>query len=80
MEPEAREVIARNLHRNFIDHAEYPRTAEIADRCLRILHHLFHGRVDPDAPGTACAGSSEAAARRADGPHRPRLLNQPFRG
>jgi glutamate decarboxylase len=60
MEPEAREVIARNLHRNFIDHAEYPRTAEIANRCVRILHHLFHGHGDPDAPGTACAGSSEA--------------------
>jgi glutamate decarboxylase len=29
MEPEAREVILGGLHRNFIDHAEYPRTAEI---------------------------------------------------
>ena len=27
MEPEAVAVIAANLHRNFIDHAEYPRTA-----------------------------------------------------
>jgi glutamate decarboxylase len=35
MEPEARVVIERNLHRNFIDHAEYPRTAEIGRRCLR---------------------------------------------
>jgi glutamate decarboxylase len=60
MEPEARAVIALNLHRNFIDHAEYPRTAEIANRCVRILHHLFHGEGEPDAPGTACAGSSEA--------------------
>ena len=60
MEPEAREVIIRNLHRNFIDHAEYPRTAEIAKRCVRMLHHLFHGEGEPDAPGTACAGSSEA--------------------
>jgi glutamate decarboxylase len=32
MEPEARQVIAENLHRNFIDHAEYPRTAEVARR------------------------------------------------
>ena len=31
MEPEAR-IIAENLHRNFIDHAEYPRTAEIEQR------------------------------------------------
>jgi len=60
MEPEARAVVALNLHRNFIDHAEYPRTAEIANRCVRILHHLFGGDGEPDAPGTACAGSSEA--------------------
>ena len=26
MEPEARLVIEQNLHRNFIDHAEYPQT------------------------------------------------------
>jgi glutamate decarboxylase len=60
MEPEAREVIVRNLHRNFIDHAEYPRTAEISRRCVRMLHHLFHGEGEPVEPGTACAGSSEA--------------------
>lgn len=60
MEPEARAVIADNLHRNFIDHAEYPRTAEVARRCVRILHDLFHGPGEPTAPGTACAGSSEA--------------------
>lgn len=60
MEPEAREVIAENLHRNYIDHAEYPQTAEIARRCVRMLHHLFGGEGEPEAPGTACAGSSEA--------------------
>jgi glutamate decarboxylase len=60
MEPEARAVIAANLHRNFIDHAEYQRTAEISKRCVRMLHGLFHGDGEPDAPGTACAGSSEA--------------------
>jgi glutamate decarboxylase len=32
MEPEAQRIIANNLHRNFIDHAEYPRTAEIEQR------------------------------------------------
>jgi glutamate decarboxylase len=60
MEPEAVAVIAANLHRNFIDHAEYPRTAELARRCVRMLHGLFRGTGEPDAPGTACAGSSEA--------------------
>src|SRR5256714_14785348 len=37
MEPEAIDVIALNLHRNFIDHPEYPRTAEVAKRCVRML-------------------------------------------
>ena len=60
MEPEARMVIAANLHRNYIDHAEYPRTAEVSRRCVRMLHDLFHGVGEPDEPGTACAGSSEA--------------------
>ncbi len=60
MEPEARAVIVANLHRNWIDHAEYPRTAEVSRRCVRMLHDLFHGVGEPDSPGTACAGSSEA--------------------
>jgi glutamate decarboxylase len=60
MDPEARAVILANLHRNYIDHAEYPRTAEISKRCVRMMHCLFNGEGEPDAPGTACAGSSEA--------------------
>jgi glutamate decarboxylase len=60
MEPEARAVILANLHRNYIDHAEYPRTAEIAARCVRMLNQLFHGDPAAESPGTACAGSSEA--------------------
>ena len=60
MEPEARVIIDENLHRNYIDHAEYPRTAEISRRCLRMLRDLFHGDGEPNEPGAACAGSSEA--------------------
>src|SRR4051812_27045524 len=37
MEPEAQRIIAENLFRNFIDHAEYPQTAEIEQRCIRML-------------------------------------------
>src|SRR5690606_10551022 len=29
-------------------------------RCVRMIHDLFNGPGDPDAPGTACVGSSEA--------------------
>lgn len=60
MEDEARQVISENLHRNYIDHAEYPRTAEISKRCVRMIHDLFNGPGDPDSPGTATVGSSEA--------------------
>jgi len=42
MEPEAQRIIAENLHRNFIDHAEYPQTAEIEQRCIRMLASLFN--------------------------------------
>ena len=41
-------LIDENLHRNFIDHAEYPQTFEIEQRCIRMLAELFHapGRDD----------------------------------
>src|SRR3954471_1106306 len=58
MEPEAQRVIAENLHRNYIDHAEYPQTAEIERRCIRMLADLFH--APGDTTGTRTQGSSEA--------------------
>src|SRR6476469_1527263 len=58
MEPEAQRIIAENLHTNFIDHAEYPISAEIEQRCVRMLADLFHA----PGPTTGCRtqGSSEA--------------------
>src|SRR6266496_3293223 len=58
MEPEARYVIEQNLHRNFIDHAEYPQTFEIQQRCIRMLAELFH--APGETTGTSKQGSSEA--------------------
>jgi glutamate decarboxylase len=58
MEPEAQRVIAENLHRNFIDHAEYPQTAEVEQRCIRMLAHLFH--APGETTGARTQGSSEA--------------------
>ena len=58
MEPEARQVIEQNLHRNFIDHAEYPHTFEIQQRCIRMLAELFH--APGETTGTSTQGSSEA--------------------
>jgi glutamate decarboxylase len=58
MEPEAQRVIAGNLHRNFIDHAEYPQTAKIEQRCIRMLADLFH--APGETTGARTQGSSEA--------------------
>ena len=58
MEPQAQRIIAENLHRNFIDHAEYPRTAEIEQRCIRMIADLFH--APGKTTGARTQGSSEA--------------------
>ncbi|MEV7674034.1 glutamate decarboxylase [Streptomyces sp. NPDC088752] len=58
MEPEAQRLIAENLHRNFIDHAEYPISAEIERRCVRMLADLFH--APGGTAGCRTQGSSEA--------------------
>src|SRR3954467_2855778 len=58
MEPEARVLIDQNLHRNFIDHAEYPQVFEIQQRCIRMLAELFH--APGETTGTSTQGSSEA--------------------
>ena len=58
MEPEAQRIIAENLHRNFIDHAEYPISAEIEQRCIRMLADLYH--APGETTGARTQGSSEA--------------------
>ena len=58
MEPEAEQLIAENNYRNFIDHAEYPISAEIEQRCIRMLADLFN--APGETTGARCQGSSEA--------------------
>jgi len=58
MEPEAQRLIAANLYRNFIDHAEYPISAEIEQRCIRMLADLYH--APGETTGARTQGSSEA--------------------
>jgi glutamate decarboxylase len=58
MEPEAKRIVAENLHRNFIDHAEYPISAEIEQRCIRMLADLYH--APGETTGCRTQGSSEA--------------------
>jgi len=58
MEPEAQALIAENNYRNFIDHAEYPISAEIEQRCIRMLADLFN--APGETTGARTQGSSEA--------------------
>jgi glutamate decarboxylase len=58
MEPEAEALIAQTLRVNFIDHAEYPQSAEIEQRCIRMLADLYH--APGETVGTRTQGSSEA--------------------
>ncbi len=58
MEPEAQRLIGENLHRNYIDHAEYPQTAAIEQRCIRMMADLFN--APGETTGTRTQGSSEA--------------------
>jgi glutamate decarboxylase len=58
MEPEAQRIIADNLYRNFIDHAEYPISAEVEQRCIRMLADLYH--APGETTGARTQGSSEA--------------------
>jgi glutamate decarboxylase len=61
MELPAKTMVAENLHRNFIDHAEYPRTAEIEQRCIDMLADLYHAPGEPGGiRGARTQGSSEA--------------------
>ena len=58
MEPEAEQVIHEILRVNFIDHAEYPQSAEIEQRCIRMLADLFN--APGETTGARTQGSSEA--------------------
>jgi glutamate decarboxylase len=58
MEPQAQRLISENLHRNFIDHAEYPRTADLEQRCIHMLADLYN--APGETTGARTQGSSEA--------------------
>lgn len=60
MEPEAEKIIMENLHKNFIDHDEYPQTEVIHNRCINMLARLFNAPEKCKSIGAATIGSSEA--------------------
>ena len=60
MERTAHDLMGECLDKNMIDKDEYPRTADLEQRCVRMLADLWHA-ADPDNPaGCSTTGSSEA--------------------
>jgi glutamate decarboxylase len=59
MEPEAQLLLGETLEKNAIDKSEYPRTAEIENRCVNIIADLWN-TPDDNYMGTSTVGSSEA--------------------
>jgi len=60
MEPQAARLMAECVDKNMIDKDEYPQTAELESRCVRILADLWHAPDPTDAIGCSTTGSSEA--------------------
>jgi glutamate decarboxylase len=54
-------LMAHTADKNMIDKDEYPQTAEIESRCVRILADLWHAPDHGHATGCSTTGSSEAA-------------------
>ncbi|HET8560366.1 MAG TPA: glutamate decarboxylase [Marmoricola sp.] len=59
MDEEADRLYAATFAKNMIDKDEYPQTAEIESRCVRMLADLWHAPAEGDPVGTSTTGSSE---------------------
>ncbi len=60
MEDEAARLMGETLEKNAIDKSEYPRTAELENRCVNILAGLWNAPESAHFIGTSTVGSSEA--------------------
>ncbi|UQA93954.1 glutamate decarboxylase [Streptomyces halobius] len=60
MEPQADVLMAECRDKNMIDKDEYPRTAELENRCVAMLADLWHAPDPAAAVGCSTTGSSEA--------------------
>jgi glutamate decarboxylase len=61
VEPEIRQLMQECLDKNIIDKDEYPQTAEIESRCVRMLADLWNSPDPENSVGCSTTGSSEAA-------------------
>jgi glutamate decarboxylase len=60
MEEHATRLMTETFDKNMIDKDEYPRTAELEARCVRMLSQLWHAPNGAAAVGCSTTGSSEA--------------------
>jgi glutamate decarboxylase len=60
MEPQATRLMTECFDKNMIDKDEYPRTAELEERCVRMLAGLWHAPDPHHVVGCSTTGSSEA--------------------
>lgn len=58
MEPQAERLMSETFDKNMIDKDEYPNTAMIEERCIKIVADLFN--APGEATGSSAIGSSEA--------------------
>jgi glutamate decarboxylase len=60
MEPQAEHLILDTLHKNHIDHEEYPAAALVEEACVHMLGDLFNAPDPEEVVGVGTIGSSEA--------------------
>ncbi|HEX5118747.1 MAG TPA: glutamate decarboxylase [Pseudonocardiaceae bacterium] len=60
MEQQATRLMTETFDKNMIDKDEYPRTAELESRCVKMLAQLWHAPSEAAAVGCSTTGSSEA--------------------
>jgi glutamate decarboxylase len=61
VEPEVRKLMDEGLGKNMVEKSEYPQTAELEARCVRVLADLWNSPDAADTIGCSTTGSSEAA-------------------
>lgn len=61
VDDEIRELMGLSIDKNMIDKDEYPQTAEIEARCVRMLADLWNSPTPESTLGCSTIGSSEAA-------------------
>ncbi len=61
LDSEVHKLMDLCIDKNLVDKDEYPQTAELEQRCIRMLADLWHSPNPMETMGTATIGSSEAS-------------------